>query len=168
MKHSLLSTEEKVQLIQDYQPGAFFLASPKRALLAEGIFQHIKTNQLDELSTKVAHVFETAKQAGIQAPIVAGAVPFDPAQPVRLNVPVHVQFSDPLEFHQGDEESEVTSPSYEVTPVPSPEVYMNGVNEGLAKIEKGELEENRHFSISPSQIKSRHSYENNTRTTGSS
>ncbi|WHX44922.1 isochorismate synthase DhbC [Bacillus pumilus] len=138
MKHSLLSSEEKLQLIQDYQPGAFFLASPKRTILAEGIFQHIETNQLNELSTRVAHVFDAAKQAGIQAPIVAGAVPFDPAQPVRLNVPIHVQFSDPLEFHQGDE-SEVTSPSYEVSPVPSPEVYMNGVNEGLAKIEKGEL-----------------------------
>lgn len=139
MKHSLLSSEEKVQLIQDYQPGAFFLASPKRTILAEGIFQHIETNQLNELSTRVAHVFDAAKQAGIRTPIVAGAVPFDPAQPVRLSVPIHVQFSDPLEFHQGDEESEVEAPSYEVTPVPSPDVYMNGVNEGLAKIEKGEL-----------------------------
>ena len=137
MKHSLLSSEEKVQLLQDYQPGAFFLASPKRTILAEGIFKHIETNQLNELSTKVAHVFDAAKQAGIQAPIVAGAVPFDPAQPVRLNVPVHVQFSDPLEFQQADEEPE--SASYEVTPVPSPDVYMEGVNEGLAKIESGEL-----------------------------
>lgn len=139
MKHSILSSEEKVQLIQDYQPGAFFLASPKRTILAEGIFQHIETNQLNELSTRVAHVFDAAKQAGIRTPIVAGAVPFDPAQPVRLSVPIHVQFSDPLEFHQGDEESEMAAPSYEVTPVPSPDVYMNGVNEGLAKIEKGEL-----------------------------
>ncbi len=42
MKHSLLSTEEKVQLIQDYQPGAFFLASPKRRYLQRGYSSILK------------------------------------------------------------------------------------------------------------------------------
>lgn len=75
-------------MLDAYKPGAFFLASPKRTMLAEGVFAKVPDadaeNQLDSLPERVRQTLLEAKQAGIKHPIAAGAIPFDGRKASRL------------------------------------------------------------------------------------
>ncbi|MGA8942618.1 MAG: isochorismate synthase DhbC [Thermoactinomyces sp.] len=145
MKHkSILEVADK-HLLDDYQAGDFFLASPHGTLLAEGVLARVPAqekgnNQLLNLSERVAAVLDKGRQAGHSKPMIVGAVPFDYIKPVQLVVPRKIRRSGPLRFEYADPEQTSQTPAYEIQPVPEPSEYILGVNRGLADIKAG------HFS----------------------
>ncbi len=65
-QHVLTEVSAK-EVLDAYKPGAFFLASPKSTLLAEGVFAKVPDadaeNQLDSLPERVRQTLLEAKQA---------------------------------------------------------------------------------------------------------
>lgn len=103
MTNQYLLTEVSAKEVLDaYKPGAFFLASPKSTMLAEGIFSKVpdagEEKQLESLPERVRQTLLEAKQAGIKHPIAAGAIPFDGRKASRLFVPKDVHTAGPLSF----------------------------------------------------------------------
>ena len=88
-------------------------------------------------------VLSNAKQAGNPNPIVVGALPFDRRKEVQLIVPEHSRITERLQLETTNEIKRNEKLTFEMTPVPDPEVYMNGVKQGIAKIQDGDLRENR-------------------------
>lgn len=136
-------TETKAEhLLHEYQPGAFFLASPHRVLLAKGICEIVPEadgqNQMETLSGRIAEALRQAKQSGQSRPLVVGAVPFDQVKAARLVVPEEVRWSGPLQFDHEEKEQQAGH-TYHIKPVPEPEDYKNGVEQGLTRIADGTL-----------------------------
>ncbi len=142
MKH-----ESKVlvkHLLDEYKTGDFFLSSPHGTLLAEGVLAKVPVqekgnDQLASLPERAATVLNKARQVGHSKPIIVGAVPFDPTEPVQLAVPRKVRWSGPLCFDSVDPVQPALTSGCEIQPVPEPAKYLRGVEEGLANIESGRI-----------------------------
>lgn len=80
-----------------------------------------------------------AKQAGNPNPIVVGALPFDRRKEVQLIVPEYSRISERLQLDTTNQLETNENVTFEMTPVPDPEVYMNGVKQGIEKIQDGDL-----------------------------
>lgn len=132
------------QLFDDYQAGDFFLATPERTLLGKGAFYKIsckneKESRSESLTEHVRIAFNHAKNHGFSNPIVAGAVPFDYKNQVRLIVPDNMNVSPPLQFDSGSPLKVPGTSGYKIKSVPEPSQYMEGVEKGLKYIESGNL-----------------------------
>ncbi|MBA2876027.1 isochorismate synthase DhbC [Thermaerobacillus caldiproteolyticus] len=146
MKTKTISHVTAEQLLAEYKAGtSFFLASPHKTLLAQGIFATVPTDGYEhkqmQILEHVKKVLQDAKQHGISDnPIVVGAIPFDHMYSAQLIVPSEVKWSGPLLFGQLNSQIEqnVTN-EYEVKPVPSPQEYENAVEQGLSRIKAGDL-----------------------------
>ncbi|MEC3848568.1 isochorismate synthase DhbC [Bacillus velezensis] len=140
-QHVLTEVSAK-EVLDAYKPGAFFLASPKSTLLAEGVFAKVPDadaeNQLDSLPERVRQTLLEAKQAGIKHPIAAGAIPFDGRKASRLFVPKIVHTAGPLSFAESSAEKPQSN-TYDIRPVPEPEGFMSGVEQGVFNITDGPL-----------------------------
>ncbi|MBU3574195.1 isochorismate synthase DhbC [Priestia aryabhattai] len=145
MKHKSSSILLEKQLLNDYQTGDFFLASPKRTILGKGTFAVVPNeketnNQIQGLTKRVSNVLEGAKKHGHINPVVVGAIPFDYKSSAQLIVPETVQQSTPLKFNSGDHLTTSTQPTYEIKAIPEPEQYEKGVEKGINYIKIGHLE----------------------------
>ncbi|TYR81427.1 isochorismate synthase DhbC [Priestia megaterium] len=145
MKHTSNSAILEKHLLNDYQVGDFFLASPNQTLLAKGSFAAVpseqeKDNQLESLAERVSAVLKDAKEKGLSNPIVAGAIPFDYKKPAQLIVPETVHSSSPLQINAAEQSASPKASIYEMKSVPEPAQYAEGVKQGLAYIEKGHLD----------------------------
>lgn len=132
------------QLLDDYQVGDFFLATPNRTLLGKGSFATVpcekeKENQLEGLTERVLSVLKNAKEHGYNNPVVIGAVPFDHKENVQLIVPKTITFSSPLQFDSSNPVKSSMGSIYEIKSVPEPNQYIEGVEKGLNYIETGHL-----------------------------
>ncbi len=138
----LLAEVSAKEVLDAYKPGAFFLASPKSTMLAEGMFAEVPDtdaeNQLDSLPERVRQTLLEAKQAGIKHPIAAGAIPFDGRKASRLFVPKNVHTAGPLSFAESSAEKPQSN-TYDIRPVPEPEGFMSGVEQGVFNITDGPL-----------------------------
>lgn len=70
-------TETKAEhLLHEYQPGAFFLASPHRVLLAKGICEIVPEadgqNQMETLSGRIAEALRQANNQGKAGRLLSG------------------------------------------------------------------------------------------------
>jgi isochorismate synthase len=144
MKHKSNSPVLERQLLNDYQVGDFFLASPNRTLLGKGSFAAVpsekeKECQLECLAERVLAVLENAKEHGYNNPVVVGAVPFDYKKNVQLIVPEIIKESAPLQFDSFIPLKASRASTYESRSVPEPAQYREGVEKGLNYIENGQL-----------------------------
>ncbi|PON03410.1 isochorismate synthase [Bacillus halotolerans] len=142
LEQNVISETKAEHLLRDYQPGTFFLASPHRVLLGKGICETVPDadgqNQLETLPGRIAEALNKAKQSGQSRPVVVGAVPFDHLKSPRLVVPEEVRWSGPLQFDHANIEQQ-REHTYQIQPVPAPEDYKKGVEQGLASIADGTL-----------------------------
>ncbi len=142
LEQNVISQIKADHLLHEYQPGAFFLASPQRVLLAKGVCEIVPkadgNNQIESLSVRIAEALNQAKHSGQSRPLVVGAVPFDHIKAARLIVPEEVHWSGPLQFDGADKEQQPEH-IYHIEPVPAPEDYKHGVKQGLALIDNGTL-----------------------------
>src|SRR5699024_3836981 len=132
-------------VLDEYNLGDFFMASPKRTILGKGVFSVVeeawkKENQLFSLPSRVEAALDEAKQAGHAYPIVMGAVPFDYSESSEMIIPAEVDISGMLETEEKEQEAISSAQPYEMQPVPGPEVYMDGVKQGLQKIASGHID----------------------------
>jgi len=133
------------KLLEQYRAGAsFYFASPERTLLAQGVWARVPEREGEDgslrLPERTAAVLSAAAQAGHAAPLVVGAIPFDPAKPAQLIVPNEVQWAGPLSFDDGLLKERPAASAWEMQPIPAPEAYMDGVNEALALLGQGALQ----------------------------
>lgn len=88
------SLEEEVQEAEMFlSPESFFFMSPYRSFSTSGCFRRL-TQPVDGADTlagqfqhQLAQDFADAKAAGIDKPVLVGAIPFDTAQPSELFIP---------------------------------------------------------------------------------
>ncbi|MFK3660274.1 isochorismate synthase EntC [Scandinavium sp. NPDC088450] len=74
-------------------PDSFFFMSPYRSFTTRGCFRRISQpveggeKLAGEFQTSIAQAFADAKAAGIDKPLLVGAIPFDTTQPSALFIP---------------------------------------------------------------------------------
>lgn len=107
--------------------------------MTEGEFTTVKHHEIESFPELVQAVLSNAKQAGNPNPIVVGALPFDRRKEVQLIVPEHSRITERLQLETTNEIKRNEKLTFEMTPVPAPEVYMDGVKQGIAKIQDGDL-----------------------------
>lgn len=135
----LRSYTEEEKLIDQYEVGDFFLASPNRTILGKGILDTIKNSERsDHFPIHVQNVLNNVKQNSGGNPIAVGAIPFDTRKSVELIIP------NSTIIHHGpymDHSREMISneASYEIQSIPEASEYMNGVSNGITKIISGKL-----------------------------
>ncbi|WP_111604466.1 isochorismate synthase [Streptomyces sp. Amel2xB2] len=128
-------------LLDDYQPGDTFFASPSRTLLARGAGLRVPHGRAP-LSDRVADTLGTAREQGLAAPFVVGAVPFASNEPVALTVPGTARWAPPLR-----QDPLIALPAktpsggpWQMRPVPGPEAYAESVGEAVRRLERGDLD----------------------------
>jgi isochorismate synthase len=144
MQQKSNSTVLERQLIEDYQVGDFFWASPNRTLLGKGLLAGVpeekgKENQREGLGGRVLAVLKHAQEHGRGNPLVVGAIPFDANKPVRLIVPESIRVSAPLQFPSVTALKSPLAAEYTITSVPESALYIRGVEKGLRYIQTGRL-----------------------------
>ena len=83
-------------LLESYEAGSsFFFASPRRTMLARGMFSTVPSlggaRGLADLPERVGVALAAAREAGHDIPVAVGAVPFDGSVPAQLTVPLTLQ-----------------------------------------------------------------------------
>ncbi|MCS0637472.1 isochorismate synthase DhbC [Streptomyces sp. LP05-1] len=127
-------------LLSDYTPGARFLGTPTRTLLARGVHSEVPHDERP-LHQRVAATLEAARAAGHGAPVVVGAVPFDQTAVAALAVPATLRSAppltaDPLIALPADPPAPV---EWTIRQVPEPEVYGAGVAAAVDRMWRGEF-----------------------------
>lgn len=89
------ATGAATSLLDAYAPGARFLATPGRTLLARGAALQVP-HGAQPVDRRVADTLAQAADAGQQAPVVMGAIPFDHTEPAALSVPGALRIAPPL------------------------------------------------------------------------
>lgn len=120
-------------LLQHYQPGSFFLATPARSLLATGAADVVSERDPDELSTLVTKLL-----ADSEVSVAVGALPFDPAGSPHVVLPESVRWAGAS--RSGVQPYGATqSPARVVEPRPAPEEYERCVARAVSRLSGGEL-----------------------------
>ncbi|KOG51684.1 isochorismate synthase [Streptomyces griseoflavus] len=127
-------------LLDAYTPGARFLGTPTRTILAQGTHRDVPHDERP-LPQRVAATLDAARAAGHGAPLVVGAVPFDQTAPAALTVPGSVRTAppltaDPLIALPADPPA---AAAWDIRPVPEPEVYGAGVAAAVERMWRGEF-----------------------------
>ncbi|MFF9896729.1 isochorismate synthase DhbC [Streptomyces longispororuber] len=127
-------------LLAAYTPGARFLGTPTRTLLGQGVHSDVPHDERP-LAARVAQTLATARAAGVEAPVVIGAVPFDQSAPAALAVPAAVRSTPPLAA-----DPLVALPAeppaaarWRVRQVPAPERYGEAVAGAVDRMWRGEF-----------------------------
>lgn len=120
--------------------GEAFLASPTRTLLAAGVQARVPQDARP-LPLRVAETLAEARRAGVERPLVVGAVAFDHDSRVELAVPARVRSAgalrdDPLIALPAPPVAEA---DWRIRPVPAPEAYGAGVAAAVERLRGGEL-----------------------------
>ncbi|MEV5979135.1 isochorismate synthase DhbC [Streptomyces sp. NPDC052114] len=127
-------------LLDAYTPGARFLATPTRTLLAEGVRAHVPHDDRP-LPERVAATLAAARRAGSAQPYVIGAVPFDHTAPAALAVPDSLRAAPPLTADPlialPADAPEATD--WRIRPVPEPEEYGAGVAAAVDRMWRGDF-----------------------------
>ena len=143
MNGVITTAVEKDQLLNDYEEEDFYLSSPRRTMLAKGVFKelfHERNVDHSNLSDHVKKALEDAKEEGMLKPVVVGAIPFDPKNAPQLIIPEKILFAEPLQENDKLQDCKVSVRTYECQFIPERGEYMEGVNKGLTYIKDGELE----------------------------
>ncbi|MFD5461640.1 isochorismate synthase DhbC [Kitasatospora sp. NPDC127059] len=117
-----------------------FFASPTRTLLAAGLHARVPQDARP-LPVRVAETLAGARRAGVERPLVVGAVAFDHDGRAELAVPAVVRAAgalrdDPLIALPAPQAADT---GWRIRPVPAPEVYGAGVAAAVERLRGGEL-----------------------------
>ncbi|MCX4966595.1 isochorismate synthase DhbC [Streptomyces sp. NBC_00654] len=127
-------------LLDAYTPGARFLATPSRTLLAHGVHSEVPHGE-QPLAERVTATLAAARASGHLAPVVIGAIPFDHEAPASLAVPRTVRTAPAL---TADPLIALPAPApdaadWQVREVPGPAEYEAGVAGAVARMWRGEF-----------------------------
>ncbi|MFI8436055.1 isochorismate synthase DhbC [Streptomyces sp. NPDC079020] len=127
-------------LLDAYTPGARFLATPSRTLLAHGVHSEVPHGE-QPLAERVSATLAAARASGHLAPAVIGAIPFDHEAPASLAVPRTVRAAPPL---TADPLIALPAPApdaarWQVREVPGPAEYEAGVAGAVERMWRGEF-----------------------------
>lgn len=122
------------KLLTSYsQATPFFFTTPEQTIMAQGRYASIPaTSNMAELNQAVNTALAEASSNGHPDPIVVGAIPFDTNQPACLMIPEQVLRAGPM-----PREGYLAPPraaACEITPMPAPETYTNGVGAAVRQI----------------------------------
>ncbi|MEU4118562.1 isochorismate synthase DhbC [Kitasatospora sp. NPDC028055] len=117
-----------------------FFASPTRTLLTAGVHARVPRDARP-LPVRVAETLAVARRAGLERPLVVGAVAFDHDGRDELAVPARVRSAgalrdDPLIALPAPP---VAPAGWRIRPVPEPEAYGAGVAAAVERLRGGEL-----------------------------
>ncbi|MER5494524.1 isochorismate synthase [Streptomyces sp. NPDC002490] len=127
-------------MLRAYRPGDRFLATPTRTLLGRGTREEVPHDERP-LSTRVAAALAAARERGRRAPLLIGAVPFDPQAPAALAVSAELRTgpslpSDPMIALPAERPAPV---DWGIRQVPAPEEYAAGVADAVDRMWQGEF-----------------------------
>ncbi|MYX77259.1 chorismate-binding protein, partial [Streptomyces sp. SID3915] len=127
-------------LLDAYTPGARFLATPGRTLLAQGDARQVPHDERP-LDQRVRATLAEAGAAGQESPVVIGAIPFDHEAPAALSVPTALRTAPPLASDPliALPVGVPDSANWRIRPVPEPEVYGAGVASAVERMWRGEF-----------------------------
>lgn len=134
-------------LLAAYLPGSFYYSSARGSLLADGVHARVRA-ATGSRAAAAADALEAARDAGIDDPVVAGAIGFRPDAPSSLVVPAVVRRAGGRTGaqHLGLAGERPAGPAphghpgtWVVTPKPAPHVYTAAVRRALELIGDGEL-----------------------------
>lgn len=124
------------------QEDDFIFLSPHKSLLARGCFatlthpaasgHHVES----EFQKKVQQLLGQAQQAGVENPIVVGAIPFDKRQPCSLFIPQTHYWFDRHAFNLSDSPVQVKGQAHYI---PDHDVFCSMVENALNPLRIGEL-----------------------------
>lgn len=127
-------------LLDGYQPDScVYFASPKRALLAQPPFASLLVSGHKDLSEQANESLRFARELGLTKPVIVGAVPFDTKQKAYLRVSSNCVTEGKIAANMCTEESVATG-ECNVEQIPSPNHFMHGVRDALARFARGELD----------------------------
>ncbi|MGQ4484947.1 isochorismate synthase DhbC [Streptomyces sp. SAS_281] len=134
------ATGAATSLLDAYAPGARFLATPGRTLLARGAALQVP-HGAQPVDRRVADTLAEAADAGQRSPVVMGAIPFDHTEPAALSVPATLRTGPPLTSDPliALPSPGAASPGWRIRPVPEPEVYAKGVASAVERMWRGEF-----------------------------
>ena len=136
MNGGITYAEMNKELLTGYEEGDFYISSPIRSVLGKGVFRKI-SGESGRLSEQVKSALKDARKNGIENPVAAGAIPFDPKKEPRLLVPEKAFFSEP--YGATSKRADCGLLTYDVESIPAPEGYMEIVANGIDCIKRGEL-----------------------------
>ena len=126
-------------LLAAYLPGSFCYSSARGVLLADGVHAAVHGTP-GQRAEAAAIALEAARRAGIEDPVVVGAIGFRPDSASSLVVPAVVRRADA--FSEAGDERPVavrTAEAWTATPRPAPDVYAGSVREAVDRIGRGDL-----------------------------
>lgn len=136
-------TVSATEVIKHFKTGSScFFSSPKGTKLTDGIWRHLNDGGrqgCNDLPVRVNALLMEAKAQFDKAPIVIGTIPFDLEHPVNLFVPQCVMQLEHLQLGALKENRLCVNTAFEVTPVPSEDQFLLGVERALEIIRKREL-----------------------------
>ncbi|MGW4373670.1 isochorismate synthase [Streptomyces albidoflavus] len=127
-------------LLGDWTPGARFLATPTRTLLAGEAATPVPHDERP-VPARVAAALAEARAGGQAAPVAVGAIPFDQEAPAALAVPRALRTAPPL---AGDPLALLpaeppAAAAWTVRQVPSAEEYGDAVAAAVARMWRGDF-----------------------------
>ena len=133
-RNQLTDWESPQDLLEDYRPGSFLFATPRRTLLAEGASVPVAGADPVALSDGVAKAL-----AEHGTPFAVGALPYDEDTAAHIVLPSAVRWSRSLhpEIAAMPRYPVVSGPT--VRPLPEPEVYRRGVARAVTELTEGRL-----------------------------
>lgn len=145
MIQHITSQIEQKQIIDDYETGDFFLASPRQTLLGKGIFAQVPTihktdPENSSLSQRVKTALSEAEKKGYHNPFIVGAIPFDPQHSECLIIPKKMILSTSLQHEAIETETRPFPNVMNLQSIPQPIEYVHNVNKGIELIKNEELD----------------------------
>lgn len=130
------------ELLEQFRPGDAFFASPNIALLGRGTTHQCRTTDArpQTLETAAGHLFASARQAGQQAPIIMGLIPFDHDDAAQLFIPAERYQALAGERKNSCDTAALTVHAERMTPEPAPEHYRQAVDQALEMFETTALD----------------------------
>lgn len=119
----------------------FYLISPTRKIVTEGCFKRICTPAQDasdlngEFQCSLKNALEEARAAGIEEPLVVGAVPFDVTQPSALFIPNSWRSLSVEEVHAyGAKQNDYAIELLSIDSIPEHSNFLSIVSEAIDRI----------------------------------
>ncbi|TCP45101.1 isochorismate synthase [Tamaricihabitans halophyticus] len=126
-------------LLAAYLPGSFYYSSPRGSLLADGILTTVQAAH-GHRAAAVAETLDSVATAGIERPLVVGAIGFRPDAQTSLVVPAVVRRAGKPDAAADATRSVFGLARWSVTPRPEPAAYAAQVRKALARIDAGGLD----------------------------
>lgn len=133
------SSPDERWLLDDFQTGDFFFASPTqqyRGWAKDGLLSAYQP--VDR--AVVQSLFEQAAQRGVDQPLMFGLIPFDASDNASLSIPLRWETAGIPGVQAAAQQQGGTRPKIvQRIPVPAPEQYGDMVRKALALFAQGEL-----------------------------